>query len=89
MDTSWKFIKEYLETKFTITIPTPTPRAVFREAALVNIITKQELQKISKLVADRNLTSHTYNEALAEEIAARLPEHYQLMQHILDRTSLS
>ena len=45
MDTSWKLIKEYLEVKFAVTIAAPTPRAVFREAALVNLITKEELKK--------------------------------------------
>jgi nucleotidyltransferase substrate binding protein (TIGR01987 family) len=88
MDTSWKLIKEYLAVKFAVTIAAPTPRAVFREAAIVHLITKEELQKINTLVADRNLTSHTYNEALAEEIAARLPEHYELMHSILNRIKL-
>ncbi|CAN5203967.1 HI0074 family nucleotidyltransferase substrate-binding subunit [soil metagenome] len=88
MDTFWKFIKEYLEIKYIVTIPTPSPRSVFREATNLNVLTKSELQLLNKLVADRNLTSHTYNESLAEEIAQRLPEYYQIMQSILQRIRL-
>lgn len=88
MDTFWKFIKEYLEIKYAIDIPIPTPRAVFREASNVSLLSKPELQRINNLVADRNLTSHTYNEALAQEIATRLPEYYELMHGILNRIKL-
>jgi uncharacterized protein CbrC (UPF0167 family) len=28
---------------------------------------------------DRNLTSHTYNEELAKEIAGRIPQHAEVM----------
>jgi len=33
---------------------------------------------------DRNLTSHTYNESLADEIALRLHKHYEVLTHWLD-----
>lgn len=81
IDTLWKFIKEFLDYKYNVTILAPTPRAIFREL-LIGLITKAEFEKISKIVADRNLTSHTYNESLAEEIVIHLPEYYDLMQKI-------
>ena len=37
------------------------------------------------MVDDRNLTVHTYNEQLAEEISSRLSNHALLLQHWLDQ----
>lgn len=87
-DTLWKFMKEYLNYKYEITIESPTPRAIFRECSLVGLITSDEFQNISDVIADRNLTSHTYNEILAEEIAQRLLQYYNLMQEIIKRIEL-
>lgn len=87
-DTFWKFIKEYLENKYAISFDAPSSRAVFREAANVKLITTSELKMLNNLVADRNLTSHTYNENLAEEISKRLPEYYKVMHNILERIKL-
>ncbi len=36
-----------------------------------------------RLWEDRNLTSHTYDERLAEEIHARLPAHLERMERLL------
>lgn len=88
IDTLWKFVKEYLDYKYAIAIPTPSPRAVFRESVLVGVTTKDEFNDMSNLIADRNLTSHTYNELLAEEIATRLSDHYDLMNTIIKRIEL-
>lgn len=40
------------------------------------------------MIAARNLTSHTYNEFLAQEIVSDLPEYYDLMQKIMKRISI-
>ncbi len=88
IDTLWKLVKDYLEYKHGIIVQTPTPRSVFREALAVNLVSKEELEKINKMVADRNLTSHTYNEPLAQEISTHLPSYCQLMQKIIDRIQL-
>lgn len=37
------------------------------------------------MVEDRNLTSHTYNEGLAEELYARLPRHAEKLTDLLKR----
>jgi hypothetical protein len=39
------------------------------------------------MVDHRNLTSHTYNESLADEIFAALPGYRQLMWNWLERMS--
>ena len=37
------------------------------------------------MVDDRNVTSHTYHEAIAVKIAARLPAYSALLQRWLDQ----
>ena len=44
---------------------------------------------MEKLIEDRNLTSHSYNEALAEEIIALITRYFALMKLITHRLSVS
>ena len=37
------------------------------------------------MVDDRNLTSHAYDEKLAEEISKRIKRYYTLMKSVADR----
>lgn len=89
LDTLWKFIKEYLIYIQRISFDTPTPKSVFRECWTINIINESEFNKLSKLISDRNLTSHSYNEYTAEEISKKLPEYCKLMEDILNRIDTS
>jgi uncharacterized protein YutE (UPF0331/DUF86 family) len=41
----------------------------------VGILNEEEAREAMTLVNDRNLTVHTYNEDLANEIFSRLPAH--------------
>jgi nucleotidyltransferase substrate binding protein (TIGR01987 family) len=88
IDTFWKLIKDVLDHKYGIVIEMPTPRGIFKQASLAKLITKNELNATNKMVADRNLTSHTYNEDLAEDIASHLPEYCYSMQKIMKRIDL-
>jgi hypothetical protein len=36
-------------------------------------------------LTDRNLTSHSYNEQLAEKIVIRIPQYYQTMHAIITK----
>jgi|SRR5579862_1689374 len=88
MDTLWKYVREYIEFRDSITIDAPTPRRVFKTCTDFGIITDEEYVGIIKAIEDRNLTSHTYNEQLSIAIFERIPIHYQLMQQILKKCSL-
>ena len=44
-----------------------------------------QARQLLAMVDDRNLTVHTYNEQLGEEINSRLPGHALLLQHWLDQ----
>jgi hypothetical protein len=62
--------------------------ACLQEALRVNLINQQELEICFDIVDARNITSHTYNEHLAEEIFQELPQYHKLMQAIFERMIL-
>lgn len=64
VELAWKLIKVYLEEeKFG---EFNSPKAVIKEAYKVGII--EDGEKWLEMLDDRNLTSHTYDEAVAKEI---------------------
>lgn len=85
VDTFWKLLKLYMQEKNLVDTDASFPRAIIREAASVQLITQQEFNELLEAIADRNLTSHIYNLDLAEEIAARAPNHYAVMMAIINR----
>lgn len=82
VDTTWKYLKEYLYVKKGV--KETHPKSVFRECLKAKLVNKEESEKLIKMIDDRNLTSHTYNEILAKDIGSRIPEHYKLMQKLID-----
>lgn len=82
VDTFWKFLKEFLEVNYGIAIS--SPKGVIRECVLNNRISDKQLDLLFSMIEDRNMTSHTYNEELAEEISGRIKEYYLLMKKIID-----
>ena len=88
LDTFWKFIKDYLQKDQFVRVEVPSPRKVFRACADNKLISNEEFEALSKAVEDRNLTSHTYNEELAERIRKDIPAHYKVMKAVLDRFSI-
>lgn len=63
----------------------PSPKSVIRRSMEVGILSEQEAREAMTLANDRNLTVHTYNEDLANEIYSRLPDHSALMHTWLRR----
>jgi nucleotidyltransferase substrate binding protein (TIGR01987 family) len=76
----WKFLREYLRVKEGIVCN--SPKSCFREAFSVELSTEEETMKALEMTDDRNLTSHTYHEEVAEEIYARIKDYYNLMNKI-------
>jgi nucleotidyltransferase substrate binding protein (TIGR01987 family) len=76
----WKLLKHMLKNRDVIV---SIPRDVFREAFAANWI-DDETVWISML-RDRNLSSHTYNEDLAQEILARIPSYLPVTASTLTR----
>ncbi len=79
----WKFLKDYLEHNNKILIV--SPKKVFHECFKQNIVSEAEVVMLLKMADDRNLTTHCYDEDMAEEISQNVNQYYQLIQTILTR----
>lgn len=69
---SWKLMKEYIEIEGIE--GAKSPRSTIREALKIDLIKKDE--KWLDMIADRNRTSHTYNEEIALEIYENIKKKY-------------
>lgn len=77
-DLSWKTVKAKLE---TMGVRCASPLGCYREAYKQGIIREYE-KDLPELVRMRNRTVHVYDEALAAEVYAKLPEASKLL-HVL------
>jgi nucleotidyltransferase substrate binding protein (TIGR01987 family) len=81
-ETSWKLLKEYLrECEGVIS---NSPKSCFREALSAGLINEEQTMTCLEMADDRNLTSHTYIEEVAEQIYGRLKDYRKLMDDILN-----
>jgi nucleotidyltransferase substrate binding protein (TIGR01987 family) len=79
----WKTAKEML---FVVEgIDQGSPKGVIRSCREIDLLNDRETVQLLKMVDDRNLTVHTYNEALAEEIYNNLPGYLSLMSIWIQR----
>ena len=62
-----------------------SPKRAARAGLQVGLFDAARARQLLAMVDDRNLTVHTYNEQLAEEINSRLSDHALLLQHWLDQ----
>lgn len=84
-DTFWKYLKDYLHVMLKIEVEFARPKAVLKACYDTKIISQEEFDICIDLIEDRNLTSHGYNEALAEEISKQIPKYFNLMKRILEK----
>jgi nucleotidyltransferase substrate binding protein (TIGR01987 family) len=61
-----------------------SPKGTVRAALQVGLLDEADARMALEMVDDRNLTVHTYNEALAERIFSRLQAHAATMIRFLD-----
>ena len=81
----WKYLKAYLSTEHNLSAN--SPREVMRSGLKAKIYDEQTSNDLLQMLDDRNLTSHTYVEELAESIAGRIPSHSTLMQKTTNQLS--
>lgn len=79
----WKAAQLYLREVEGLEVGSPKRAA--RAALQVGLFDEAHTRHVLAMVDDRNLTVHTYNEQLAEEISSRLSDHALLLQHWLDQ----
>src|SRR3990170_7574748 len=84
-ETFWKYLKEYIYEKHGI--EAISPRTVFQECLLRKISSTEETKILTSMVESRNLTTHLYNESMAQTTAGRIPIYFGLVEKILKRTS--
>lgn len=74
----WKAVRAYL---FEFEgIDAASPKKVLRESRNVSLLSDEQTALGLEMVDDRNLTSHTYHEGLAQRIFERLDRYASLMQ---------
>jgi len=79
-DAFWKFIKLYLEECENVNLESNSPRYILKVAGSIAMLLKDEnLIILFQALADRNLTSHSYNVETAEKIVCNTPLYYKTM----------
>jgi len=68
---SWKLMKDYLE---FLGYEINSPRNAIKQAFSTNLLTNGELWLDA--LADRNLTVHTYDEAIADRVYTKIKQEY-------------
>jgi len=81
----WKFLKAYLLTEHNLSAN--SPREVIRTGLKTKLYSEEIAKELLQMLDDRNLTSHTYVEELAESIAGRIPFYFTVMQNVMHQHS--
>ena len=79
----WKTLKEYLREQEGIVCN--SPKSCFREALSVGLLNEGQTLMCLEMTDDRNLTSHTYLEEVAEKIYRKIKDYYRLMKSIFNK----
>ncbi|MCB9492779.1 MAG: nucleotidyltransferase substrate binding protein [Epsilonproteobacteria bacterium] len=84
-DIFWKYLHDYLKTMHNIKLDIVSPKSVYKAFRDTNIITEEEFTLCIRQVELRNLTSHTYDEELAEEVCKQIPTLARMMKTVTSR----
>jgi len=89
IDGFWKFLKFYIQENEKVDLETSSPRIILRQAETMGIIDKTTYDILIDALADRNLTSHIYNEETADTIVNNIQLYYNTMKSILEKIPLN
>lgn len=78
----WKAAKQFLLDREGFDVA--SPKRVIRTCREVGLLDEAETAHALEMADDRNLTSHTYNEQLAQEIYLRIKQHTGLLEKWLN-----
>ena len=76
----WKCVKVFLKIREGVVCS--SPKACVRELFLNGYVDENDLETLLNMIDDRNLTSHTYNEEVAEKIFQRLGSYVKLLKKL-------
>ena len=81
----WKYLKAYLLTEHNLSAN--SPREVIRTGLKAKLYSEEISKELLQMLDDRNLTSHTYVQELAEFIALRIPDYSKNMKEVMTQLS--
>lgn len=81
-EATWKSLQQYL--RDVEKLQAGSPRAVIRGARRAGLVDDAQARLALAMCDDRNLTVHTYNEALARAIYGRLGAYVDVLGAVLD-----
>jgi nucleotidyltransferase substrate binding protein (TIGR01987 family) len=85
-DLLWKYLREYMI--FTGGGVADSPRKVFQECLSLGLTNRAETDELIDLIEDRNLTTHVYDEELADRVANEIQKHHDVIDIIIKKISL-
>jgi nucleotidyltransferase substrate binding protein (TIGR01987 family) len=80
-ETIWKASQAYLQDRHGL--EAQSPKAAIRASWQVGALDEAKARALFAMAGDRNLTVHTYNEKLADEIYGRLAGHAEVLSQWL------
>ncbi len=83
----WKAARAYLLEVEGIDVA--SPKKVMRVSGEIGLLSEEQVSLGLQMVDDRNLTSHTYHEGLAQRIYEQLPPYAELMGVWLEKMKSS
>ncbi len=84
-ETFWKYLKLYLQEKLKINLVLGSPRGIIREANNNELINDKETTILLDCIDDRNDTSHSYRDSVAEIISKHTKIYFEVMTTIANR----
>jgi nucleotidyltransferase substrate binding protein (TIGR01987 family) len=81
-EATWKAVQRHLEVVEGVIAG--SPKACVRSSRDVGVLDDEQATLALEMVDDRNLSVHTYDEALAERIRLRIPSYASLLRVWID-----
>jgi len=87
-ETFWKYVREYLREEEGIACN--SPKRCFRELFSTGLskVDEEDIERLLEMVDDRNMTSHTYKEQVAQALYKRIGEYCSMMEKILSKLEI-
>ncbi len=80
-ETAWKAARSVIDDQMGAEhLTSASPKAMVRESQIAGFLTEEQAEAAMRMMNDRNLTVHTYDEEKANELFSRLPAHAALIE---------
>lgn len=78
VESFWKMLKVYLlEVEG---VDAASPKSVMRECRNAKLFSDSDVALALQMIDDRNISTHLYNEVMAEEVYKNIPKYFEFMQ---------